>query len=135
VALLARICGEKPPCLEPQALRALENYSFPGNVRELENTIERAVVLSQGSQVSVEDLREFESRESAKSPLGFIENAETSSPAGVLTLDQITKSYIKIVLNKNNGAREKTAKDLAIDRKTLYRKIQEIEAEQSQGAL
>jgi DNA-binding NtrC family response regulator len=47
----------------------------------------------------------------------------------VPTLDQISKKYIFHVFNLNNGAREKTAKDLKIDRKTLYRKLQEIQSE------
>ncbi|HRI90262.1 MULTISPECIES: sigma-54 dependent transcriptional regulator [unclassified Candidatus Accumulibacter] len=56
-ALLARICDGQVPRLEPQALRALENYSFPGNVRELENILERATALCSGNAVLVDDLQ------------------------------------------------------------------------------
>lgn len=56
-ALLLRICGAQPPRLDAQALRALEAYSFPGNVRELENILERATALCAGDAVVVEDLQ------------------------------------------------------------------------------
>ncbi|WP_374683202.1 sigma-54-dependent transcriptional regulator [Accumulibacter sp.] len=56
-ALLARVCSEQVPRLEPQALRALENYSFPGNVRELENILERATALCSGNAILVDDLQ------------------------------------------------------------------------------
>ena len=56
-ALLLRICGTQPPRLDAQALRALEAYSFPGNVRELENILERATALCAGDAVVVEDLQ------------------------------------------------------------------------------
>ncbi len=52
---------------------------------------------------------------------------EEENAAQPMTLDQLQKKYIRYVLEKNQGARDRTAKELDIDRKTLYRKIQEIE--------
>ena len=57
LARLARDAGmESVPSLTPAALRALQNYSFPGNVRELENILERALALSAGERIDEEDL-------------------------------------------------------------------------------
>jgi two-component system, NtrC family, response regulator PilR len=49
--------GENPPQLEPSAMSALMNHQFPGNVRELENTLERAITLCDGETISIEDLQ------------------------------------------------------------------------------
>jgi len=56
-ALLVRICGAHPPQLEAQALAALQAYSFPGNVRELENILERATALCNNATVNLDDLQ------------------------------------------------------------------------------
>lgn len=56
-ALLHRICGGTAPRIEPQALRALAGYSFPGNVRELENILERATALCTNGTVATDDLQ------------------------------------------------------------------------------
>ena len=55
-AILRRLFGDQPPRLSLGALRALEFYSFPGNVRELENILERATALCSGDSIEVEDL-------------------------------------------------------------------------------
>lgn len=57
VALLARICGDRPPHLAPEAMQALCAYSFPGNVRELENILERATALCAENSVVLDDLQ------------------------------------------------------------------------------
>lgn len=57
VALLARICGDQPPHLAPEAMHALCAYSFPGNVRELENILERATALCTENSVVLDDLQ------------------------------------------------------------------------------
>lgn len=56
-ALLARICGDQPPQLAPEAMQALCAYNFPGNVRELENILERATALCAENSVVLDDLQ------------------------------------------------------------------------------
>ena len=56
-AILRRLSGDTPPRLSAAALKALEFYSFPGNVRELENILERATALCSGDSIEVEDLQ------------------------------------------------------------------------------
>lgn len=103
------------------AVRKLENNEWKGNVRELENAIERAVVLSTSDFIQADDLPSSDGfSHEEKSELPFIEASK------VMTLDELSKKYIRLVFDKNNGAKEQTAKDLGIDRKTLYRKLKEM---------
>lgn len=103
------------------AVKKLENNEWKGNVRELENAIERAVVLAISEYIQAEDLPSSESfSHEEKSELAFIESES------VMTLDELSKKYIRLVFDKNSGAKEQTAKDLGIDRKTLYRKLKEM---------
>lgn len=109
-----------------EAIQKLENYEWKGNVRELENAIERAVVLSTGELISPEDLptEEFYQAEPAASalmPKGL--SIDEDRP---VTLEELSKKYIQFIFDKNEGAKEQTAKDLGIDRKTLYRKLKEM---------
>lgn len=114
------------------ALQFLFEKPWRGNVRELENTIERSVVLCTGEEITKGDLlleeQSFHIEESQ-----FPESSESDfpiCPEGKLwSLHELTQRYIQYALSKNNGAKDKTAKDLGIDRKTLYRRVQQIEAE------
>lgn len=110
------------------AIAWLLKRPWKGNVRELENTIERAVVISRNPQLEVDDLTRFDNDPN----LGLLPATNTSwNEAGeqVMPLDSVVKKYISHVLQLNHGAKDKTAKDLCIDRKTLYRKLQEIQQE------
>ncbi|MBA2403865.1 MAG: sigma-54-dependent Fis family transcriptional regulator [Bdellovibrionales bacterium] len=112
-----------------EAIQKLENHEWKGNVRELENAIERAVVLSTSEILQVDDLPTEDvfrnegpsgsSGEAPKKGLSF----EDDKP---ITLDELSKKYIQHIFEKNGGAKEQTAKDLGIDRKTLYRKLKEM---------
>jgi DNA-binding NtrC family response regulator len=101
--------------VSPRAIRALMEYDWPGNIRELENTIERAVVLSKGRDIEMEDLMYHGI--SANSSV-FIPKADS-----VLTLDEVEKEYVKAVLRTQHGNKTRAAKALGIDRKTLWAKI------------
>jgi two-component system response regulator HydG len=109
-----------------EAIQKLESYEWKGNVRELENAIERAVVLSTSEFIMPEDLPSEENypmltTAQAKASKGM--NFEDEKP---VTLDELCKKYIQFIFDKNGGAKEQTAKDLGIDRKTLYRKLKEM---------
>lgn len=111
------------------SLQRLEALPWKGNVRELENAIERAVVLSVGDYIQVEDLPALEEATETK-------GSETLSASGdalftinsLMTLEDVSKKYIEFIFQRNNFAKEQTAKELGIDRKTLYRKLKEIES-------
>ena len=99
---------------ENRARQALYRYDWPGNIRELQNCIESAVVMCSGKEISLEDLPPTISR--------FSGEGSISIPMG-LSLDDAEKIIIKENLAFNNGNKTKTAEILGIERKTLAKKI------------
>jgi len=102
-----------------EALKILLNYFWPGNVRELENIIQRAITLSQREFILPEDL-----------PTSMVQEADEKLIEKALqeryTVDQLEREYIKKVLIEVGGNKSKAAEILGLDRKTLYRKLEEI---------
>ncbi|MBC7753302.1 MAG: sigma-54-dependent Fis family transcriptional regulator [Moraxellaceae bacterium] len=112
--------------LSKEALEYLMNNKWPGNVRELENTIERAVVLSNQNVIQYDDvvtLAQTTEVETDKAQFQF----PTVGESKILTVDELVNKYVQHILKLNHGVKEKTAKDLKIDRKTLYRRLREID--------
>ncbi len=109
--------GRGPKELAPQALALMERYAWPGNIRELENTIERAVILSKGPVIGPADLPPsvragYETR-----------NLGRSLEPGELTLEELERAYIIASLEKFAGNHAATAAALGISRTTLWRKL------------
>jgi DNA-binding NtrC family response regulator len=103
------------------ALAMLMDYAWPGNVRELENVIERAVTLTRGEKISSDDLPA--AVQGARGDRRVLDEAAERT----LPLHELEKEYIKKVLEKTGGNKYQAAHALGIDRKTLYRKLTEIE--------
>jgi len=101
-------------------------YSWPGNVRELRNVIERAVALTRHEKLMVEDLPE-KVREYRASQV-FIGG---DNPAELVPLEQVEQRYIQHVLQAVGGNRTSAARILGLDRKTLYRKLKQYDADES----
>lgn len=100
--------------IDPAALKHLENFEFPGNVRELENMIERAIVIGNGKEIKLRDL-----------PMG--KEAINSS---VESLDELEKRHVEMILNKYAWNVSRSAKALNVDRVTLYNKIKKYNLKQ-----
>ena len=96
-------------------------YPFPGNVRELENMVERAVALAEGEMVGPDDLPPSMRERKSQDRLA-------TAVAQGLTLDQLEREYIARVLDAEGGNKTRTALRLGLDRKTLYRKLEEYAA-------
>jgi two-component system response regulator HydG len=122
--------GKEVRAFHETAKKALLGYGWPGNVRELENVIERAVALVEGPLVRVEDLppmapivRERRAAEGEPEPDPF-----AAALARGLTLAQLERDYIMKVLAAEGGNKTRAAQRLGLDRKTLYRKLEEYAA-------
>ena len=109
-----------PKKLSKESEQELMHYDFPGNVRELEHVIERALIFSEGSVIEPKDLN------LPRSKFKKIESYSESADE-LLSLDEIEKTHIRKALNKFNWNRENTARALGISQKTLYTKIKKYE--------
>jgi|SoiMethySBSTD1v2_1073268.scaffolds.fasta_scaffold37020_2 DNA-binding NtrC family response regulator len=113
---LERACSraQRQVELSDDALEALVTYDWPGNVRQLENVIERLVLFSRGSSIEAEDL---------PSPIGG--SKRQSVPEALFedlpTLQELERRYARHVLDVVGGNRTRAAQVLGIDRRTLYR--------------
>ncbi len=93
--------------IDPLAMKRMLSYAFPGNIRELENMVERAIVVGNGKRLMLKDL-----------PL-----AKEVIDSSVESLDDFEKAFILQILNKYNWNISRTANALKVDRVTLYNKI------------
>ncbi|HLN54228.1 MAG TPA: sigma-54 dependent transcriptional regulator [Lentimicrobium sp.] len=101
--------------IEQTALKKLEEFSFPGNIRELENMIERAIVVGNGKKITVKDL-----------PIG-----KESVNSNIESLDELENNHISHILEKYNWNISAAAKALKVDRVTLYNKIRKYDIKPS----
>lgn len=116
-ARFARETGRPVTGISEEALDVLQKQDFPGNIRELENSIERAVILAEQSVLRTEDFS-FTIRTTADVVTG-------ESGSGLQNLRDVEKKAIIAALEHNGGHREKTASDLGISRRTLLTKMKE----------
>jgi DNA-binding NtrC family response regulator len=117
---LGEIGGKLTPprslSLDAEAQRALLNYGWPGNVRELQNYLERGVALCSGAVITATDLPK---NVRDKPDADFLATAV----ARKMTLSELEREYILRVLEDEGGNKTRTAARLGLDRKTLYRKL------------
>jgi DNA-binding NtrC family response regulator len=100
--------------LLPEAMTTMIQYTWPGNVREMENTIERLVVLTEGNSISIEDLPE-------NIPCGASPSCANEKSEAILS--KVEKKHILKVLNEKQGNKTLAAETLGISLKTLYNKL------------
>jgi len=107
----------------PDAIEALLNYEWPGNVRELENVIERAVILSEGEDITREllSLTGYDNKDKGTS--GGENKSYGEGSEDIYSLDKMERLHILRVLQEARGNRSVASKLLGIDRKTLYLKL------------
>lgn len=110
--------GRRFRAIERASMRRLQQYRWPGNIRQLQNVIEQSAVLSDGGELEVSDTVLGESRSSARKadPVGgiFAENP---------TLEEIKKRYISHLLTTTRGNMVRAAAILDVDRRSLYRMV------------
>lgn len=106
--------GRGTVTLSPAAETALLRYSWPGNIRELRNVLERAILLGESARIEPADLR-FDAR------LAELPRAQASN----LTLAEMERRHIELILQEENGHVERAAGRLGIPRSSLYHKIKQ----------
>ncbi len=101
-----------------EALEALTIYHWPGNVREMENIIERAVILCESGKITPDDLS-----------IPSVSAAKETTPDA--TLEKMEKEHILRVLRESGGNQSKASQTLGIDRKTLYLKLKKYDIDEA----
>lgn len=107
--------------LDPDVMPVLERYSWPGNVRQLSNALERAKILSEDEVIRAENL-----------PPEIVSGAEKAAappPGTQFDLDTLNKMHIEEIYRKHKGNKARTARALGIGRRTLYRLIEKFDLE------
>ncbi len=113
--------GEKT--VSDDAMAILTSYDWPGNVRELENIIERAVILSDGPEISGESLNVSIFPERLRKKTSSSVSAGDLGVSGI-TLDELERRYLLQTLNEMGWKKKQAAEILGINPSTLYRKLQ-----------
>ncbi|KMQ51209.1 Response regulator [Chitinispirillum alkaliphilum] len=114
--------------ISKSAEAVLANYSYPGNIRELENIMEHAVVLAEGDEITERDLPEFMFRN--RLLLSAPDQSVNHPSEDIITLAQMEKSHISFVLGMTNYNYTEASKKLGISRSTLWRKVKEYNLEE-----
>ena len=117
--------GREIAGISPAALRVLTEYDFPGNVRELQNIVERAFVLCEGDLI---DLPHLARSVISDAPPISVDRRETVREDDVdpKPLDLAEADVIRTALSRNNGHRGLTAAELGISPTTLWRKMKRL---------
>lgn len=106
--------------VDAEAMKALMNHRWKGEVRELENVIERAIIFAKGEYITLQELPPY---------INSL-NVSGQGDQGIKTLEEAVnefeRSYIKKILTENDYDKEKTARILGVSTATLYRRIKEL---------
>jgi two-component system, NtrC family, response regulator PilR len=134
--LLQLVGGTTPPQLEAEALSALRSYSWPGNVRQLKNCLERAVILSNNGRITLAELPPEVAQPSAfvslqiNSPSpGAVNESGPLGPSSPASLRDMERQQILAALEQTGWHRGKTAEILGISPSTLYRRLRDYDLE------
>jgi DNA-binding NtrC family response regulator len=112
--------GRSVPQIDPQAMARLLHYPWPGNARELQNAIQRGVILARNNILTIKELPPKVAGLDI-SPVRILSEAVDKR----MSLDQLEHDYVRAVLEAASGNKTEAANILRIDRKTLYRKLEE----------
>ncbi|HVJ38818.1 MAG TPA: sigma 54-interacting transcriptional regulator, partial [Stenotrophomonas sp.] len=133
LARLARSHARPIPLLSPSALEALDRYRFPGNVRELENILERALALAEDDQISATDLRlpahngvRTSGAAQAEPQQEAVVDIEPGSAALPSYIEQLERAAIQKALEENRWNKTRTAAQLGITFRALRYKLKKL---------
>jgi nitrogen regulation protein NR(I) len=137
--LLSRFCREMQidnPGISPEAIRALQTYHWPGNIRELANTIQKSLIFNRGMPIQAEDISFPSGKKSDLSSRGNVEHTVQewikdmfqTKPDNLFEacVDQFSALVIKEALKLTKGNRSQAAKILGLSRPTLHSKMEKL---------
>jgi DNA-binding NtrC family response regulator len=141
--LLKQIAGTHPPELTDDAFTALRAYHWPGNVRQLKNCLERAVILSNNGRITLSELPPEVTRPVIAAPVvagvaapvavapadGSVPQVAVQPPSTPGSLREVERQQILAALEKTGWHRGKTAEILGISPSTLYRRLRDYDLE------
>lgn len=104
--------------ISPAALEILRSYNFPGNIRELRNMIERAMILANTQQLTPDDFPNLQERRAWQSP------ATREAPLELIPLEEMERKLLKMALEKAGGVKLRAAELLGISRESLRRRME-----------
>jgi two-component system, NtrC family, response regulator HydG len=113
LAVFKRKYNKPDIALMPESLKKLENYSWPGNIRELQHSIERSIILCEGMSIRPSDIS-----------LGFPNRQDINDEPDTFNLEEIEKNIIRKALLKFEGNISKAAAELGLTRTSLYRRME-----------
>ena len=114
--------------IDPEARQVMNNYEWPGNVRELINVTQRATILADEHEITLDDLpRELTHRSTQSKPVATSTVAETEG----IKLDDVQRQHVLEVLRQQGGNKAKTARVLGIHRRKLYRLLERFENQET----
>lgn len=103
--------------IDPEALELLQSHHWPGNVREIQHTVERGVIMSDGQEIKVSD---FNLSTESSSSIKGVDEFES------LNIHEIEKMLVEKALSKHDGNISKAAKELGLTRAALYRRLEKF---------
>jgi NtrC-family two-component system response regulator AlgB len=118
----AALCGRRLDGFSEPASAAIRAYSWPGNLRELRNAIERAVIMAKGNKINLEDLPAELRGQSASGAKG---NGAPLEAGSLVSMEKLEEAHLRKVLERTGNLAE-AAQVLGIDQATLYRKRKKI---------
>jgi two-component system nitrogen regulation response regulator NtrX len=115
--------GRPPKKFEDGALRLFSNYSYPGNIRELANYVERVVIMAAGETIEAKDIESLIPHLVEKAPTGTLKSA----------CEQFEKEYIKKSISRAGGNMTRAAEILGLERSHLYKKMKSLGIDLKEG--
>ena len=116
---LAKEMGRAVPAVSPRALKKLETYPWPGNIRELRNVLERAMLTMSGKEIRSEDLL----LESGAAPVAKLSGGMPATDWEIRALDEVINDYVAASVEAAGGNVRKAARQLQISPSTLYARM------------
>ena len=120
-SMLQRLAPQRNLQLSKESLMLLRQYAFPGNIRELRNILERAILLADGDTILPEHLPKACQKGGAV--------ASANHDGEIITLEENERRYLLRVLATYRDDRNSLAKRLGLSKRTLYRKLQALQKE------